>query len=161
QAYREGATTEQVFQRVLGTDIKAFDKKFDDYLRTRFAGVLASIKGEPPQITKSMSVEDLQQAAKAAPNDFGVQLLAGMGLLSQDKVDEAIPLLEKARSMFPEYGGDDSPYALLAAAYEKKGDKRKQADVLAKWTTLTETNAKALLKLAELLESFGDAKGAA
>ena len=63
--------------------------------------------------------------------------------------------------MFPEYGGDDSPYALLAAAYEKKGDKRKQADVLAKWTTLTETNAKALLKLAELLEGFGDAKGAA
>ena len=45
-------------------------------------------------------------------------------------------LLEKARAMFPEYGGDDSPYALLAAAYEKKGDKRKQADVLAKWTTL-------------------------
>ena len=63
--------------------------------------------------------------------------------------------------MFPEYGGDDSPYALLAAAYEKKGDKRKQADVLAKWTTLTETNSKALLKLADLLEQLGDAKGAA
>ena len=54
----------------------------------------------------------------------------GRGLLAHDKVDEAIVLLEKARAIFPEYGGDDSPYALLATAYEKKGDERKQADVL-------------------------------
>ena len=111
-----------------------------------------------------MSVEEiLQQAAiKASPNDFGVQLLCGgMGLLTHDKVDEAIPLLEKARAMFPEYGGDDSPYALLATAYEKKGDKRKEADVLTKWMTLTETNSKALVRLADLLESLGDPRGAA
>ena len=57
-------------------------------------------------------------------------------------------MLEKARAIFPEYGGDDSPYALLATRYEKKGDQRKQADVLAKWTSLTETNAKALVQLA-------------
>jgi cellulose synthase operon protein C len=160
-AYKEGATTEQVFQRVLNTDIKAFDKKFEDYVRSRFSGVIGSITKEPPPITRSMSSDDLKQAAANAPNDFGVQLLAGMGLLAQDKTDDAIVVLEKARSMFPEYGGDDSPYALLSAAYEKKGDKRKQADVLQKWTTLTETNSKALLKLADLLESFGDAKGAA
>jgi tetratricopeptide (TPR) repeat protein len=108
-----------------------------------------------------MSVEELQQAALSAPNDFGAQLVAGMGLLDKGKVDEAIVILEKARAMFPEYGGDDSPYALLATAYEQKGDKRKQADVLLKWTSLTETNAKALLTLADLLESLGDAKGAA
>ena len=161
QAYKEGATTDQVFLRVLNTDIKAFDKKFEDYLKTRFAGVLPSIKEEPPEIRRSMSAEDLQQAAAAAPNDFMVQLFAGAGLLGKDKVDEAIVVLEKARAMFPEYGGDDSPYALLAAAYEKKGDKRKEADILTKWTTLTETNGKALIKLADLLESLGDAKGAA
>ena len=161
QAYKEGATTDQVFQRVLSTDVKAFDKKFDDYLRTRFAGALGSLAAKPPAITGATSVADLQQAAKAAPTDFGVQLLAGMGLLAKDRVDEAIPLLEKARTMFPEYGGDDSPYALLATAYEKKGDKRKQADVLIKWSTLTETNAKALLTLADLLESLGDPRGAA
>ena len=41
-AYKEGATTDQVFQRVLLTDVKAFDKKFDDYMRARFAGALGS-----------------------------------------------------------------------------------------------------------------------
>jgi tetratricopeptide (TPR) repeat protein len=95
------------------------------------------------------------------PNDFGVQLLAGAGLLGHNEVDKAIPLLEKARSMFPEYGGDDSPYALLSTAYEKKGDQRKQADVLTRWMMLTETNTKALMKLADLLQALGDARGAA
>jgi tetratricopeptide (TPR) repeat protein len=161
QAYKEGLTTDQVFQRVLNTDIKAFDKKFDDYLRARFSGVLASITKEPPVIDRSMSVEQVQQAVAKAPNDFGVQLLGGMALLAHDKVDEAIPVLEKARSMFPEYGGADSPYALLAAAYEKKGDKRKQADMLLQWTSLTETNFKALTELSDLLQSLGDSKGAA
>jgi tetratricopeptide (TPR) repeat protein len=161
QAYRGGASTEQVFQRVLNVDIKAFDKKFDDYVRTRFAGVLPSIKEERPPLNPRFSVEDLQRTAAGAPNDFGVQLLAGAGLLEKGRVDEAIVLLEKARTLFPEYGADDSPYALLAAAYEKKGDKRKQAEMLTKLTSLSETNAKALLQLADLLESMGDAKGAA
>jgi cellulose synthase operon protein C len=81
--------------------------------------------------------------------------------MGHNEVDKAIPLLEHARDMFPEYGGDDSPYAVLATAYEKKGDKRKQADVLIKWTSLTETNFKALMTLADLLQSLGDAAGAA
>jgi tetratricopeptide (TPR) repeat protein len=122
---------------------------------------LGSVRKGPLEITPVTSVEELQQAAKASPDNFGAQLLAGMGLLSKDRVDDAIPLLEKARAMFPEYGGDDSPYALLATAYEKKGDKRKQADVLTKWTSLTETNAKALIQLADVSEGLGDSRGAA
>ncbi|MEP6496232.1 MAG: tetratricopeptide repeat protein [bacterium] len=174
QGYKEGLTTDQVFLKVLNTDMKTFDKKFDDYLRTRFAGVLASIKlsdstvgrrrgapGPPSEINASMSAEEVQKAAANAPNDFGVQLLAGMALLAHDKPDLAIPILEKARTMFPEYGGDDSPYALLAAAYEKKGDRRKQADALMQWTSLTETNFKALTTLADLLQGLGDSRGAA
>jgi tetratricopeptide (TPR) repeat protein len=81
--------------------------------------------------------------------------------LEHGETDKAIPLLERARAIFPEYGGDDSPYALLAAAYHKKGDARKEADVLTKWTSLTETNLKALERLSALLEQLGDARGAA
>jgi tetratricopeptide (TPR) repeat protein len=161
EAYKGGATTEQVFQRVLNTDMKAFDKKFDDYLKTRFAAVLPSITEEPPEINGSMSTAELEAAVAKSPNDFGVQFLSGAGMLAHGEIDKAIPLLEKARSIFPEYGGDESPYALLSVAYAKKGDKQKQAEVLKSWTSLTETNAKALFTLADLLESLGDAAGAA
>src|SRR5262245_57030156 len=160
QGYKDGLTTDQVFQRVLNTDMKSFDKKFDDYLRTRFAGALASITKEPPKIDRSTSTEELRRMGAASPNDFGVQLLVGAGLLAQNRADEAIPFLERARDIFPEYGGDDSPYALLAKAYEEKGDKRKEADALQKWMSLTETNSKALFKLADVLEGLGDSKGA-
>ena len=161
QAYKEGQTTDQVFQKVLNIDIKAFDKKFDEYIKARFGAGLASITKDPPKIDESMPADQLKRMAADAPNDFGIQLLAGAGLLGKNQVDDAILLLERARAIFPEYGGDDSPYALLSVAYEKKGDAKKQAEVLTKWTSLTETNSKALMKLADILQTSGDAKGAA
>jgi tetratricopeptide (TPR) repeat protein len=161
QAYKEGLTTDQVFQRVLNVDMKTFDKKFDDYLRVRYATALASMTAEPPAITRSTSLDDIDQMVKNAPNDFGVNLLGGMALMEHNEVDKAIPLLEKARDIFPEYGGDDSPYAVLAAAYQKKGDLAKEAAVLEKWSVLTETNAKALMRLADVEEKLGNSKAAA
>ena len=160
-AYKDGMTTEQVFQRVLNTDVKAFDKKFDDYLRTRFASVLPSVTAHDTSATRAESVEALERDARARPNDFGAQLLAGEALAERGEVDRAIPLLERARDIFPDYGGKDSPYALLAPLYEKKGDLRKEADALTKLTSLTETNLPALIELAMVQEKLGDLKGAA
>ena len=161
QAYKDGMTTEQVFQRVLNIDIKAFDKKFNDYIRTRFATALASLGNGPPKdISGQTPVQAVQALASTKPNDFGTQLFAGEAMLEHNEPDRAIPYLEKARDLFPEYGGDHSPYALLASVYQKKGDARKEADVLTKWMTLTETNGKALIRLSQLLEQLGDAKGA-
>jgi tetratricopeptide (TPR) repeat protein len=161
QAYKEGQTTDQVFQKVLNTDMKSFDKRFETYLNTRFALMLASITKEPPKITRDTPVDSLVLLARKSPSDFGIQLYAGEGMVEHNELDKAIPYLERARDLFPEYGGDDSPYAVLASVYEKKGDQRNEADALVKWTSLTETNIKALEKLATLLEQLGDAKGAA
>jgi tetratricopeptide (TPR) repeat protein len=161
QAYKDGMTTEQVFQRVLNIDIKAFDKKFNDYIRTRFATSLASVGKEPPKdINGQTPIQAVERLAAAKPNDFGTQLFAGEAMIAHNELDKAIPYLEKARDLFPEYGGDHSPYALLATVYAKKNDARKEADVLTKWTSLTETNGKALIRLSQVLEQLGDAKGA-
>ncbi len=161
QAYKDGQTTDQVFQKVLNTDLKSFDKRFDTYLNTRFGPVLASLTKAPPKIGANTPVETAIALAEKSPSDFGVQLFTGEVLIAHNDLDRAIPYVERAREIFPEYGGDDSPYAVLAALYQKKGDQRKEADALAKWTSLTETNLKALERLATLLEQFGDAKGAA
>ena len=100
--------------------------------------------------------------AATSPNDFGVQMLHGRRFSSRTTTSTGrFHTRERAREIFPEYGGDDSPYALLATLYQKKGDQRKEADALVKWTSLTETNLKALERLATLLEQLGDAKGAA
>ncbi|HMA22814.1 MAG TPA: tetratricopeptide repeat protein, partial [Gemmatimonadaceae bacterium] len=161
QGYKDGLTTDQVFQRVLNVDIKSFDKKFDDYLRTRFAAILPSINKDLPRAARAMSVAEAERAAQGTPNDFGVQLVAAESMLGHNEIDKAIPILEHASTLFPEYGGEDSPYALLAAAYAKKNDDRREADALTKLTSLTETNLNALTRLSQVLEKLGDAKGAA
>ena len=160
-AYKDGMTTDQVFQRVLNTDVKAFDRKFDDYLRTRFASILPSVAVRDTTGARGGSVDALEREARARPNDFGAQLVAGEALAERGDADRAIPLLERARDIFPDYGGKDSPYALLAPLYEKKGDLRKQADALSKLTLLTETNLPALIQLAMVEEKLGDTKAAA
>ena len=162
QAYKDGMTTEQVFQRVLNIDIKAFDKKFNDYIRTRFATALASVGKAPPKdITGQTPLAAVEALAAAKPSDFGMQLFAAEAMLAQRQYDKAIAYAQRARDLFPEYGGDHSPYALLAASYREKGDARKEADALIKLTSLTETDYKALLRLELVLEQLGDAKGAA
>src|SRR5262249_14587677 len=115
QAYKDGQTTDQVFQKVLNTDLKSFDKRFDTYLDTRFAAVLPSLTKQPPKITGETPVDAVVALAAKSPNDFGVQLFAGEALITHNELDKALPYIEHARDLFPEYGGDDSPYALLAA----------------------------------------------
>jgi tetratricopeptide (TPR) repeat protein len=169
-AYKDGSTTDQVFQNVLSTDLKTFDKKFDDYLRTRFATALAAMTPDPPEISASMPLEELLSRAKASPNDFGTQLLVGAALLAQEHVDEAIAPLEKARTLFPQYGGPASAYTLLARAYRRQGNDAQAATMLRASADLAEvtspagndsTSYKSLLELAELLEKRGDLAGAA
>jgi tetratricopeptide (TPR) repeat protein len=166
QAYKAGQTTEQVFKSVLGVDIKTFDQKFDEYLKTRFAGILPSIAAqrtaeETSPISRTSTVDEIEATIAKAPNDFRTQLLGGGALIGHNQIDKAIPVLEHAQAMFPEYGGDDSPYALLAEAYERNGNLQKQAEVLTKWMTLTETNGEALQKLASLQEKLGNPAAAA
>jgi tetratricopeptide (TPR) repeat protein len=130
-------------------------------VRTRFASVLPSVTAHDTSTGRAESADALERDARAKPNDFGAQLLAGEALAERGDADRAIPLLERARDIFPEYGGKDSPYALLAPLYEKKGDLRKQADALTKLTSLNETNLPALIELATVQEKLGDLKDAA
>src|SRR5690606_10324934 len=42
--FRRGLGTPEVFRQVLGTDIEAFDRRFEAYMQERFGGPLAAIR---------------------------------------------------------------------------------------------------------------------
>jgi tetratricopeptide (TPR) repeat protein len=88
-------------------------------------------------------------------------MLAATTLAKAGDADAAIPLLERARDLFPEYGGGDGPYAGLAQLYAAKGDSAKAADALAQYVLHNETDYDAHLELARLRTAAGDKKGAA
>jgi tetratricopeptide (TPR) repeat protein len=158
--YKAGRTTAEVFQKVLGMDLKAFDKKFDAYMRERYAGPLAALKDSLTAGTETAPAE-LLAAANASPRSYRIQMLAAVTLAKAGDTEAAIPLLERARDLFPEYGGGDGPYAGLAQLYAGKGDSRKAADALSQYVLHNETDYAAHLELARLRTASGDSAGAA
>jgi tetratricopeptide (TPR) repeat protein len=158
--YKAGRTTAEVFQKVLGMDPKAFDRKFDAYMRERYAGPLAALKDSLKAGTETPAAELLAQA-NASPRSYRIQMLAAVTLAKAGQADAAIALLERARDLFPEYGGGDGPYAGLAQLYAAKGDSKRAAEALSQYVLHNETDYAAHLELARLRTASGDAAGAA
>jgi len=159
--YREGKATADLFRSVLGTDLPSFDKKFNEYLNQRFGKTLLALRlPASPDRAEVLTREAVAARAGKDPQDFAAQLALGEALYNEKKLDEALPYLERARSLFPEYAGDDSPYLYLARIYKEKGDLRKAAEELSRFTAINESHYAAHLELADLLEKLGDRAGA-
>jgi tetratricopeptide (TPR) repeat protein len=137
QAYKAGQTTDDVFKNVLKTDIATFDRRFDAYLRERFSTPLAGL------------------------DEFRVKMGEARALLQSNQTDAAVAALERAKALFPQYGGDDSPTWYLAQIYIKRGDTQRAATELKQVVASNEANYAAQTALADALQKLGDTKGAA
>jgi cellulose synthase operon protein C len=138
QAYRQGQTTEQVFQRVLKTDLESFDKRFDNYMRLRFGPSMAAIRSR----------------------SYSRDVTAGRDAMRRGDTASAIMTLERARAAFPEYGGADGAYPLLVSALTSTGDKKRAAGVLSQMVGLGDVPYEAHNLLASLLLETGDSASA-
>ena len=153
-AYKGGATTAQVFERVLKTSPEAFDAKFDAYMQQRFGKALAVI--EPKDVRG-----DGQARAPAVDGEFTKNLARGIAAFEQKNYDEAIPAFERAKTLFPEYAGPQSSYWFLAQIHKAKGNVRAAAAELSAMTLRNEDHYAANIELAGMLEQLGDTAGAA
>lgn len=160
--YGTGKSTPDVLETVLATDMKRFDRVFDDYLKQRFAGPLAALRSAASSdAAPHGSREQIAERARDNPSDFVAQLAMGTVLLEQGRAEAAIPYFERAKSLFPEYAGDDSPYWYLARIYKEQGDLEQAASRLEQLTSINERNYAARVELADLREGLNDPQGAA
>jgi tetratricopeptide (TPR) repeat protein len=163
RAYRDGRGTGTVFRSVLGIGLDAFDDAFDRYVRERFARPLDALKAAAPigegHAGGGPTPEGLSRRA-ADPTDFVAQLAMGQLLVEQGDPRGAIPYLERAKALFPEYAGPSSPYWHLARAFSAMGDTARAVGELRVLTGMNGGHLEALLALADHLESLGDASGA-
>ena len=168
EGYRDGLNTEQVFQRVLKTDLASFDKRFETFMQERFGKVAPTIRvesrvatairpsgppGQPPVSSMPTGTPD--------PNDFVGQLTMGRALLENGDVDGAIRYFERARTLFPDYAGNDSPRWYLAKIHKDRGAFAKAAEELKVVTSANENHYAAHIDLADVLQALGDEAGAA
>jgi tetratricopeptide (TPR) repeat protein len=156
--YRRGLTTERVFRDVLKVEPAAFDDQFDKWLREKYTKQFAAVQPAAPIALGGRRAQSGDGVPITGP--FLESLNRGRALLGDGQVDEAIAELKKAKDMFPEYAQDDGPYALLAKAYEMKGDKRAAAAELQAMTTINEEAFAENMAVATAMIELGDSSGA-
>lgn len=165
EGYRDGLSTAQIFQRVLKSDPAGFDRKFDAYMQQRFAKVAATIRERSLQVSPDgRGPPGTRAGIPTGPpdaNDFVGQLRMGRTLLEKGDVDGAVVYLERAKVLFPEYAGNDSPRWFLARIHKDRGALPKAADELRVLTNANENHYQAHIDLAEVLQVLGDDPGAA
>lgn len=156
--YRRGLTTERVFRDVLKVEPKAFDDQFDTWVRRKFAKHFDAVKPAPPVTLGGRR----ERGGEAIPitGPFLEALDRGRALMATGKVDEAIHELKQAKTLFPEYAQGDGPYALLAEAYLRKGDKSAAAAELKAMTSINEEAFTENVTAARVMLEIGDKAGA-
>jgi tetratricopeptide (TPR) repeat protein len=147
--YRDGLDTEAVFDQVFGADLEAFDGRLERYVRLRFGDALSAVEEVGPE------------AGPPDPDGFAGQVRRGAELLAAGRAEEAIPFLERARSLFPEYAGPDAPGLMLARIHRDAGRTEEAAIELRAYTALNENHYEAHVELADLEQSLGDPAAAA
>ncbi len=147
--YRDGLDTEAVFERVFDADLTAFDERLERYIQTRFATALSALGSAGPE------------AGAPDPESFAGQLRRGAELYGTGRAAEAIPYLERAKTLFPEYAGPDAPALMLARIHREAGRPEPAAAELRAYTALNENHFQAHMQLAELEETLGSPRASA
>jgi tetratricopeptide (TPR) repeat protein len=160
--YKAGKSTEAIFASVLECDPDCFDDKLGDYLEKRFrhaADSLPEPKKDAP--AEALTLQELTGRADDEPENFLAQLAMGAMLFREDKLSEAEYYLERAKALFPEYGGKDSPYWYLAQIYKKRGETEKANEMLTELVSINSNHYDAHIELAELKRQMNDERGSA
>ena len=148
--YRDGLSTPEVFEKVLGLTLDAFDTRFDEYLAERFDVIAATLRLPPEDDATPDAVEELAIRAEEDPFDFIAQLETGRRALEEGDAEKAEKLLERAKKLFPQYAGEGNAYLALAKIHRDRGDIDRAAQELATFVDINESHYDAHVMLAGL-----------
>ena len=175
--YRDGRTTAELTNDLLGMDDEELDEAFDAYMRERFATEIAATAETAPTTTGEDhplqgnvqptvedlfvggSIDELRARARQQPGNFEARLAYGYGLLRGENWDDAEAEFRAAQRLFPGYAGPNGPLAGLAAVHRGRGEPREAADALRALAAIDESAWDASRVEAELRREIGDADG--
>jgi tetratricopeptide (TPR) repeat protein len=168
RGYARHQSTDEILRAELGIELDEFDQRFETFLEESFGTAKAAFgpaqanaeEGGGEGSIELPEASDLETAAREQPGNFPAQLSWGLHLVGEERPDEALPFLERARDLYPQYVGGDSPYLLLARIHRDRGDAEKAARELRAYLAVNETDYDARLELAAIEQELGDRKAA-
>lgn len=157
RGYKEKKKTPEILLSVLKLSEPDFDREFNAYVSGKISGYIKAMKpGWENKDLAKMSKEEAIKQAEANPDDFILNLRAGLELAADLKYDEAaIKFLKRSIELFP-LQGSGGAYEALAAIYKKQGDKAAEAAVLEALVKVDENDYESLKRLAQLKLESGD-----
>ena len=178
--YRDGKSTEEVFQEAMSLSLESFDERFFGHLRERFGGAMAALgdapgpggdeaedgegsdEGGPSRAPRrnlfagqAPDLAALEEAARENPDDFRIQMTYGNALFAEERYAEAEAPLLRGRDLFPDFVGPGNAYALLAAIYRELEREEDAIGALESLLRHNETAWDEHLALADLLAGAG------
>src|SRR5215831_7175132 len=156
--YREKAQTGDILTRVLKMNDSDFDRAFKDYVETKTRPMLAALKTES-NVAASLTKEDVIKML-ATQDTFALHLRAGHLFRADNDLEKAVLHFRRAIELFPYYTGDGNAYDALVEIFEKQGDDKQAAEMLAAHAKYDENNLPTLKALAALRTKMGDRRGA-
>lgn len=165
-AYRDGADTPRVFERVLGWKPAQVDSQFDAWMRAKFAVPLKSITGERKMVTPDRDGagrgdDNAPRLAAVVPGGAFIDAMkSAIQAMERQQTDSIRPRLERAQSLFAEYAGSDSPAWLLATFAIERGDTATALRQLSLVTARNETAWEPNVLEANIREQHRDIPGA-
>lgn len=158
RAYRQGHSTERAVRDVLGIELEALDDLFAQLLDERYGVALTALRRD--EDGERAAPEVITRRARN-PKDYRAQVMMGAMLLQRGDTTRAVEHFERAKGLFPEYGGADGPYWFLARIYDARGDRDRAVAELTTLTSLNGAHYAALDRLSQLRAVRGDPSGAA
>lgn len=137
--FGEGQDLAGAVSRVLRISLDSLDRRFDGWVRERFAGPLRSVTS----------------------GAFRSALDSGRALFTRGRRDAARRVLERAQQLMPAYAGEDGPAWYLAQLDTAAGNRAGAVAQLVRITSRNETALEANQLEADLRQRLGDERGAA
>ncbi len=157
KGYKEKKKTPEILQGVLKLSEPDFDREFNAYVRGKIDKYIAAL--EPSWKNKELaqlSKEDVLKQVELQPDNFVLNVRAGLQLFSDQKNDLAVKYLKRSIELFPYQTGQGNAYEVLAQIYKTQGNKAAETEALDALVKLDENDYDALKRLAELKLESGD-----
>jgi len=161
-SFKRKTSLEVTLRQVLDLSPEDFDGQFQDYLESVLGGALEHVDFQLLEKKELMnSPQRLEALLAEEPHNFFANLKMAGYYRERGEEDAALPLLSRAKSVFPAYAGPDSPYRQLSRIYRKRGRNEAAIDELRQLTDIHGADLESLTTLANWLEEEGRSQEAA